>query len=171
MNKLFLGALILAVVSCGVEKKQAVVPSPSPVPVPTPVPVPVPIPGAKKIIAVFGAPWCGACKTLLPELERELQGLPKTKRDEIDFRLYITTGATSSAKPTQDVAERYRDALGLSATAYIDPWYWTNYKAWVSKSLAIPAGVLQDEAGKVLRVYNAGNSFSPAKIVEDATNQ
>lgn len=180
---LFLFTLLVmscVILGCGREAISPVSPD-EPIPVPGPVPPgptpPVPplppAPGQEKVIvAVFGAPWCSACKSGIPEVQRQLKKLPASKLAQIDFRLYVPTGANSGSRPTQAVADQYKQILHLDlATAYVDPYRWTNYQDWVGSYLAIPAAAILDEKLNVLRRYPPGVGFSPPDIAHFAASQ
>lgn len=180
MKNLFVAITFISVIlGCG---KQAPAPSnnlqspphisPSPVPPVSPQePKPVPPPlllENKVIVAMFGAPWCGVCKSEFPNLQRVMQSLTPEQRARLDVRLYVPTGMDSQQPPTPEVAEWYRRSLGLSyATAYVDPWRWQLFRKWVSSKLAIPGGAVLSADEVVLKKYPPG-SFSVEKAVHEA---
>lgn len=163
MKNLILVVFALIAFGCGRYE-----PAPDPyVPVPTP-PGPCPAPTQKVIVAVFGAPWCSACKTQIPKLDGALKKLPADVLARVEFRFYVTTGSNSAVAPTQAEATAYRNSLHLSAQAMIDPWRWTNFKKWVGGALAIPGAAVLSGDEKLIRSFRGGVSFDISDIVETA---
>lgn len=158
--------VLFVVVGCGRETAPVALNVPSPVPV-----KPSPERG-KVIVAVFGAPWCPACKSAIPEVQRQLKKLPDTKLAQIEFRLYVPTGANSANRPTQDVADQYKQTLGLDlATAHVDPWKWTLYQKWIGGSASIPAAAVLDDKENVLTRFRAGSQFDAQDIARFAASR
>lgn len=96
------------------------------------------------VLAVFGAPWCGPCKKLIPQVDAELGPLVG-----IDFRLYVTTGNTPSEPATEEVASSYRDQLKIRATPYADRG-WKYFREIVGSNLTVPSGAVLAPDGKIL---------------------
>ncbi len=118
----------------------------------------------KVIVAVFGAPWCSACKTQIPRLEAAILKLDKSIQERIDLRFYVTTGLNSNTAPNQDVADRYRNSLHLTALAYPDPWKWQNFRKWVGGEFVIPGAAVLDPKEKVLKSFRGGATFEVSDI-------
>lgn len=143
-------ALLLLLIGCGKEALPPVTPVP-----PDPIPVPQPSPEKKVVLSVFGAPWCTPCKSALPKIQKELDALPVSERNAIEFRVYIETGPSNTTPPTQQDAERYKASLGLhSAIAIADPWKMQVFRKYHS-NLSIPAGVVTKLDGTALRAFPA----------------
>jgi len=127
---------------------------------------PQPSIGQKTTLALFGAPWCGECKHKLPQVNQLIQNESNEFRNAVSIYVYVPTGAGISEKPTQQTADKYKEQLGLSGEAKVDPWMWTNFKKWVGNRLELPAAVVLSEDGRVIRAFKAGNtSFLPEEIV------
>lgn len=123
---------------------------------------PIPVDVSKKVIvAVFGAPWCSACKNQIPELDKALLKLGAIN-EKIEFRFYVTTGTNSAVAPTQDIADRYRDSLHISASSNIDPWKWKYFRAWVGGELLLPGAAILSHDQKVIKQFRGG--FNPSEV-------
>lgn len=133
-----------------------------------PVPVdPIPTPSGKSVtLAVWGAFWCPSCKSMLPDIESELNKIPKADREKINFVLYVPTGMRSGERPTEAVAKAYASSLKLSAKAEIDPWHWQYFKKYVHNSPAIPAAALIDEHGKLIKTFAPGSFTAGEPVTE-----
>jgi len=127
------------------------------------IPIPPTPPGVVVIIDTFVATWCGPCKIQLPKVQDELDSLSKSVRGQIEFRLHVID------VDAQASADKYRDQLGLDAKAFPD----MNGKVFRSMKIgsSIPAGIVLDKDGKVLKRYPAGGmSFVPSEIVKFAAS-
>ena len=135
MNVLFALSLML-LSGCGVETSQPDIRIGEPIPKiqPNEPDEPGEPKVEKPIVVVFGAPWCGPCKRDLPTVQAAI----KPHLDDLDFVFYVTTGYRSNELPTQEIADKYRDYLGLSAVAAPDV-RWGVYRAIFGSSLSIPA--------------------------------
>lgn len=123
-------------------------------------------PPKKVTLALFGAPWCAECKQDLPKIQDEYNKLTEEERAEIGIRLYVTTSGNPAVPPTQEVADQYRTALGLSMDASPDEWRWKNFREWVGGTLALPGAAVLDANGAVLKSFRAGGTtFIPSEIV------
>lgn len=154
MKALVLFAVLL-LAGCGKELV------PGPAPIPGPGPIPEPEARERVVVAVFGAPWCSVCKVRLPEINRALVLLRAAC--DVELRLYLPTGERSHLPPTQSLAERYRDYLGLDASAHIDP-NWQFYRQWVSVALALPGAAVLDSKMNLLKSYPPMASFNARDI-------
>lgn len=174
MKRFVCAVLLISVLGCGTQSipvSPNVPPAVMPTPVPSPEPTPAPDPDDHKVIlALWGAPWCSACHALLPKVEKELSKLDDGVRDLIDFRLYVATGQTATARPNDDVARAYVKELGLSATAYVDPWRFTLYSKYIGGSVAIPAGAVIEMDGTLIKKF-APNRLNAKEIVQYAAEQ
>lgn len=133
--------------------------------------IPEPDPEVSRVVvAVFGAPWCSACKKGLPAVQKELEKLPARTLRQIEFRAYITTGANSAAPPSDAQTKAYVGALGLWAQPVSDPWRWTTFRQWVGPALSIPAASVVLPSGRVVRSFPAGAQFDPVSIVQTAVS-
>lgn len=147
----------LVVVACGrAGSADSVPPTVAPAPIPAPVKPDEPKPQKKVVLALWGAPWCHACHSLLPQVQEQLSKLSATTRAAIDFRLYVPTGLRPDSKPEDKVSIAYRDSLKLDAVAYSDPrWAW--FRKCVGNEMAIPGGALLAADGvTVLRRFYPG---------------
>ncbi len=132
-------------------------------------PGPIPEGPQKKItLALFGAPWCAECKQDLPLLQQEYDKLSDAEKAEIRIRLFVTTAGNPAVPPTQQVADQYRAALGLSMEASPDEWRWKSFREWVGGTLALPGAAVLDADGNVLKSFRAGATFIPSEIVGSA---
>ncbi len=120
-------------------------------------------------LALFGAPWCSECKTAMPAIQAELDALKPSVSAFVRTKLYVTTSANPSVPPTQQVADEYREAVHLKGTTEPDPWRWTHFRKWIGGSFTLPAAVVLNDGGEVLRVFRAGpTTFVPTEIVSAA---
>lgn len=128
-----------------------------------PTPAPAPANSIKAIIEVFGATFCSPCKRALPEVQAELDKLAKSKRGQIEFRLYVTDVSTQAA------ADDYKKQLHLDAVAIPDP----NARILRTRKIgtSIPCGIVLDADNKVLERFPAGASFVPKDVVAKAASQ
>lgn len=152
-------------------------PATPPVVMPTPVPTPDPLPAPdpkKVIMAVWGTPWCSACKSVLPQVEKAFAKLDAATQAKIEFRLYVPTGVRATDRPTDEVALAYRSSLHLDhSVAYIDPWNFTLYKHYKlagNSSPAIPAGAITKMDGTLIRRFPPGQLYA-TDIVQSAVEE
>lgn len=115
-------------------------------------------------LVVFGAGYCESCKHRFPELKRHLDAVPGKER--LTVRIYLTAGSPPSVRPTQAMADDYRDHYFLGAQSAPDPWRWQNFQRLLpGQRLEVPAAVVLSPSGAVLRTYTAGDTvFVPSDI-------
>lgn len=132
----------------------------------TPTPV-VMVSGKRTTLTVFGAGFCTKCKKQFPEINEALSRLTDKERALLDIRLFFVAGEPSSVRPTQGLAENYRDAYFPLAGAEPDlPWRWANFKVMLpGVKLDVPAAVVSDETGEIVKRFPAGDTtFVAAEI-------
>lgn len=150
----FILSLMFCLSMSGCGKDAIAVDAPTP---PAPVDPSEPTLAPKVILAVFSAPWCGYCGPKLKEVQGQLNRLTAHERSLIDFRVYVVTGNDRNNPPSDTESIAYRNKLGISASAYSDPWRWSTFKKWLPKeSFGIPAGVVLDHKENVLKRYSPG---------------
>lgn len=133
---------------------------------PTPTPTNF-VSGKRTGLYVFGAGFCSKCKTQFPDLNRRLGELTSHERGLLNLKLYYVAGDPSNVRPTQDLADGYRENYLPLAVALPDlPWRWFNFKALLPDvKLDVPAAVVLDENDQVIKRYPAGDTtFVPAEI-------
>jgi len=132
-------------------------------------PTPTGVPEVKKTtLMVFGAGFCGDCKSDFPVINQLISEIPAAQRKHLDIQLYYVSGDPGLVRPTQSAAESYKDAHFVLATPHADlPWMWSNFKAHnPGLPLKVPSAVVLDEDLKVVKRYTAGKTtFVPAEIV------
>lgn len=144
----------LIVLACGKEQK------------PDPLIGPVPSGDKKVTLALFGAPWCTACKEDLPALQSAIDAMTPEQRKNLDVRLYVTTSGNPAVPPTNEVAQQYKESLNLTMESAPDEWRWKKFKAWVGGELVLPGAAVLDADGNVLKSYRAGaTTFLPTEII------
>ncbi len=142
--------------------ENGVVPTP-PVPPVTPPPI-EPTERKATTLVVFGAVFCGACKYQFPKLNEYVGTLSAEAREKLTSKVYVTAGDPSGVRPTQVMAEQYASTYFPLAQGIMDPWRWTTYRQMLPGSMTIPAGVVLDENGAIIKRFPA-NNFHPNEIV------
>lgn len=130
--------------------------------------------GEKNVrLLVFGAHWCGTCSAELPKLQEELKARLGDQASRVNVELWVPTGKTPASRPTQAVAEEYREKVGLDASVHVDEWHWKQFKKlFPGVTPALPAGVLLTTEGTTLREFPPGETtFVPSEIVSEVAKQ
>jgi thiol-disulfide isomerase/thioredoxin len=172
---LFVGLMLIVGIgvtsSCGRQAAgpitQDVKPPPVTPPVPPVTPPPADPPGIERkatTLVVFGAVFCGACKYQFPKLNEYVGTLSAKAREKLTSKVYVTAGDPSGVRPTQVMAEQYASTYFPLAQGIMDPWRWTTYRQMLPGSMTIPAGVVLDENGAIIKRFPASN-FHPNEIV------
>lgn len=159
--------------SCGRQNASTRSPLTDPGPVPTLPPTPPGPTGPKLQIYFFGNETCDDCKKVIPETQSIADALPPEQRARLVMTLLVScAGSPCNVKPTQEIADRYRDQLHLNFKAAADPWRWTWFRKFIPGKLQVPAAAVLDEKGEILRAFPAGStSFVPSEIVQFAVSQ
>jgi thiol-disulfide isomerase/thioredoxin len=124
------------------------------------------IEGKQVTVAVFGAPWCTECKQDLPLIQNEYDRLSPEQKAAIGLQLYVTTAGNPAVAPTQEIAEQYRAALGITMPAVADEWRWKNFRKLVGGDIVLPGAAVLDSTGAVLKSFRAGpTTFVPSEIM------
>ena len=134
----------------------------------TPTPPPTNFVGKRTSLFLFGAGFCTKCKTQFPDINHKLTEMPAHQRGLLDLKLYYVAGDPSNVRPTQDLADGYRDSYLSLAVALPDlPWRWFTFRAMLpGVKLDVPAAVVLDEENQVIKRFTAGDTtFVPAEIV------
>lgn len=165
MRKLLVPVLCAVVLAtgCGREKVLNRTDPVDPAKPSTPVPT-----GPQNVsLVVFGAGYCEVCKSKFPEVDSLLKQFSADARGRVAVKLYVTSGAPASVKPTQELADSYKEHyLPGANSAQPDKWRWTLFKQLIPGKLDVPAAAVLDEKGNVLKTYVAGDTtFVPAEIV------
>lgn len=137
---------------------------------PAPVPGEQSKPSAKVLLVMFGADWCHYCHTYLPEIQREVEAMPKATREAIDFRVYVPTGKQSGTMANDKDTLQFAKSLNLTATPYSDK-AWAMYRYWISKTnLGLPACAVLEKSGERVIERFQGNdvSFCAARAAKEA---
>ena len=121
-------------------------------------PAPPPGAGDKVTLRLFGAPWCTDCKHDFPEIRDALAEELAKKDSRIYGELYITTANDANEAPNQAHSEAYRDFLKLPFAVVNDPWKWQTFKAQIQTDRRLPAAVVMDKDGNVLKVFKPGKT-------------
>lgn len=129
-------------------------------------PTTFPVPGdANYTLVLFGAPWCTNCKSEFPKINEGLKA-ELTSAKKVNGLLLVTSNSNPAEKPTQEVANTYRDFLKMDFSAGADEWRCKRYKELVKlTSCAIPAGVLLDKGGNVVLTFEPGDTTFKAETV------
>lgn len=155
---------VLILYGCGKEATQdphKITPDPTP-------PTPHKNDGKKSVtLMLWGAFWCANCKRELPEVQTQLKIRLGDDFENVKLQLWVPTGALPNEKPTIEVANQYRDKLKMEAEAFIDPWRWKTFRSYLKGvKTGMPAGVLLNENGEVLKIFIPGmTTFVPEEIV------
>jgi len=158
MRQLILGVfIVLSLGSCGKAPSTGGEPATPPGPGAA---------GDKVTLRLFGAPWCTECKHDFPILRDALASEFAKADSQIYGELYVPTGNDSLEPPSQVQTDAYRDFLKLPFTAINDPWKWQTFKAQVQDKRELPAAVIMDKNGVVLKVFKPGKTtFVVSEIV------
>ncbi len=152
----------IALVSCGRYYAGGQPARPPANPPPT-----VMVEGKRTTLTVFGAGFCTKCKAQFPEINQLLSQLSAKERALLDIKLFYVAGEPSNVRPTQELAESYRDNYFPLAQPEPDlPWRWANFKLMLpGVKLDVPAAVVSDENGQILKRFPAGDTtFVSAEI-------
>jgi thiol-disulfide isomerase/thioredoxin len=118
-------------------------------------------PQTRVVVAIFGATWCSACKSEIPNLDARLKRLPEF--GQIDFRVYVTDAQT------QVDCDKYTTrALHIDAKCYPDPQGKT-FRSWVGGSV-IPAVAVLTEDLKIIKAFRGGTGWDSTDIAASAVN-
>lgn len=148
-------AVSFLVCSCGQDKKAQQ----------DPVDPPKAPDGKAVTLLVWGAPWCTNCKKDLPEVQARLKEILGDRLKAVDFQLWVPFGATPADPPTAEVAELYRQKLQLEATVFVDEWMCKTYKKHLPEgNCKLPAGIVLNSQGGVIKKFLPGGTFVPADI-------
>ncbi len=107
-------------------------------------------------LRLFGAPWCSTCKHDFPEICKGLAADFAATPLRIRGELYVPTGANPVDQPDLQTTIAYRDYEKLPFFAFNDEWPWKTFRAQVQKDRLLPAAVVMDAEGKILRVFKPG---------------
>lgn len=163
--------------SCGRQNGSSRSTQSDPVSTPTPIPTPGPTDpgpvGPKIWIYFFGNETCDDCKKHIPEAETLANALPESQRKRLVMTLFVScAGSPCNVKPTQEIADRYRDQLRLGFGAAADPWRWTVFRKYIPGKMQVPAAAVLTENGELLKAFPAGaTSFVPSEILAFAASQ
>jgi len=96
----------------------------------------------------------------------------KDKVGILNIRVFVVTGKSKLASPTQEVADLYGEELGLefemvpdlleNPTRGFPPW--ASYRKYIGNSLTLPAAVILSKEGKVLQTFYPG-TFGPEQVI------
>lgn len=152
MKKLITIIALISLISCGKPPKRRsdpVTPPDNPTE-PTPTPTPV---ETKLILRIFGAPWCTNCKTDFPKIN---EALAKELAAGVRGEIYVETGTSPSVAPTAEDAQSYRDRVATNFSPFADEWPWKQFRKQVQPERKLPAAVVMDKDGNILKVFNPG---------------
>lgn len=121
---------------------------------------------AEYTLVLFGAPWCTNCKSEFPKINEALKEELTKQGAKLAGSLLVTSNQTPAEKPSQEVANAYRDFLKLDFSAAPDEWRCKKYKELVKlTSCAIPAGVLVDKNQNVVLTFEPGDTTFKAELI------
>lgn len=116
-----------------------------------------PLPTKNVELVLFSAPWCTKCKDKHPKIQEQIKAAT-VYAPHIKFKLFVTTGALSNEPPTQQLAEDYNtNDLHIDGPAFADEWRWKTFRKLLPGTpMELPAAVLLDDAGNVLKAFPPG---------------
>lgn len=120
--------------------------------------------GTKVTLRLFGAPWCTNCKAAFPQINAALKADLTKQNAAVKGEVYVTTGETPAQRPTPEIAAAYRDFLKMDFTPFADEWKWKKFQEQVQQNRELPAAVVMDKDGKVIKVFRPGPTTF---VVED----
>ncbi len=162
--KIFIVVLMLSVLlvsGCGHEQNRGTNKNPPPI-----------LPEGNKVtLMLFGAPWCKNCSAKIPVIDSILRSQPPGVRKNLEILFYVTTDSNGE-EATQEIADRYREHLGLQAKAYADPWRWTTFRKHISRKELLPGAAVFNAKGEKIKVYNSCDTcFVPEEIASFVISQ
>jgi hypothetical protein len=104
-------------------------------------------------VIIFSAPWCSMCR-------HEILASHGQYSKQIHFTVRVGTGANPAEKPDMFTVEQYRKDfpadIQLNMMFIPDDWPWQTYKKYFSDNYALPAAVVIDSKGAVLKTFGPG---------------
>lgn len=119
-------------------------------------------------LVLWGVPWCATCHKTIPQTQFKTKEMLGNDYSKVAFQLWVPTGNRPVDRPTLEVAEQFKEKLGIDAQVFIDPWHFTTYKQYFhDKTVTLPAAVLLDKDENVVALFPNLDPEIVAKTVKE----
>jgi thiol-disulfide isomerase/thioredoxin len=122
-------------------------------------------PEARNLLIVWAAPWCGPCKALLPEIERELAKLSAADRAKFRYVVYVVSGIANGNIPCDQNALNAERQYAPSAERICDNRGKLYRDYGLGNAVSIPAGAVV--VGENVQLFRPGTIIA-SEIIEAA---
>lgn len=112
---------------------------------------------------LFSAPWCVNCNSELPAINDQLKNLSSVQQAALSSVAYVVSGDQPSAPPTQQIADEYHQKLNVNFKFVADLPRYQEYRQFFSTGYDIPAAVVLDKNGQVLKKFAPG-TYRPEEV-------
>lgn len=79
--------------------------------------------------------------------------------------MYVVTGPNKE-RPTDEMAQTYRNNLELSFDAVADPWRWKTYRTYIQNTWNLPAAVIVSQSGELQHIFVAPPSYAAQELID-----